>query len=88
MNYALTLRGKKWHADIQAGRLARDARRGDCDLAKRQIRVQCGELQELETLLHEVLHALHPRWGHRKVYRDSEALAGVLQACGYRRGKR
>jgi len=77
------IRGKKW--TVQDARLY-----GLCTHATRTIDVQVGRgaKNRMDTLIHEVLHALRPRWGEKKVCEIAKTLTVVLWKDGYRRGRR
>ncbi|MGH7127568.1 MAG: hypothetical protein ACREIV_03300 [Planctomycetaceae bacterium] len=81
------IRGETW--------TLRDARRdmreyGDCSYATKTIRIRRGqdEQSELDTTIHEVLHALLPDFCEESVREGAADLAAILWDMGWRRRNR
>lgn len=79
------INGKAWTIRLVHGRIAADGRVGECDYDARTIRVQTGDCEELDCIVHEVLHALYPKRKHKWINRTADAIAAALVVCGYRR---
>lgn len=60
---------------------------GDCDHLKREIRISRNEdeFEELDVVLHELLHGLDPKWREWWVDRSATELAHALWLLGYRK---
>ena len=81
--------GFRYHveeADLSHGDL------GECLFTWRRgrpglVRVAAGQkpAERLDTLVHELLHAIQPRWSERQVKRTATCLAQAIQKDGWRR---
>lgn len=62
---------------------------GECDYGLRILRVAQGqsEADELDTVIHEVLHAAHPDLEEAAIGETGEAIAKVLWRLGWRKPK-
>jgi len=63
---------------------------GDCDHTLHEIRLTRNRRDprcELETVIHELLHGLDPKWREWWVGRSAEEIADVLWRLGYRKSK-
>jgi hypothetical protein len=79
----LMIRGQRWRLAFR--RLKRLW--GDCDYQQRLIRVdpQADDLNLLDTIIHEYLHAAQPDLSEQAVTDTASDLAGLLFRLGYRR---
>jgi hypothetical protein len=82
----ITIRGQKWKLRFVPN-LGDDA--GQCDYASRVIRVAFGQSQEdeLDTIVHEILHAAYPDLDEYAVHDTAKAVSRVLWRLGWRKGE-
>ena len=62
---------------------------GECDYGARVLRIALGQPQEeeLDTVVHEILHAAYPDIEEAAVGETGEAIAKVLWRLGWRKAK-
>ncbi len=80
----VTVRGQRWRLRFVPN-LGDDL--GQCDYAQRVIRVALGqsEADELDTVVHEVLHAAYPDLEEAAIGDTGAAIAKVLWRLGWRK---
>jgi len=63
-----------------------DSLAGQCDFAKQQLRILVGQSpeEELDTIIHEVLHACLPTLSEKAVAETASGVSTVLLKLGYR----
>ena len=68
-------------------KLGREVAHGQCylDTGIIEIDSRLKGLEHLDTLVHETLHILNPKWGEIKVLGHATEIARVLWEQGYRR---
>jgi hypothetical protein len=80
------LGGERWHVTFVRRRDMPDTRRGDCNWDKRLIRVRydVGERTYIDTLIHELRHALSPcdYCAEEWITQTSTELANAILAAG------
>lgn len=81
----LKVRGKKWALRFVPN-LGDSA--GQCDYTGMVIRIALGQKpqDELDTLVHEIIHAAYPDLEESAVAQGAEGVAEALWRLGYRRG--
>jgi hypothetical protein len=79
-----TIKGKEWQINIPDGFLE-TGNAGECDYSKRVIDIRSGQLDELDTTIHEFLHAYDKGMSHPKIKSFSRQLACLLSSLGWRR---
>ncbi len=80
----VTIRGQRWRLRFVPN-LGEDM--GQCDYNLRVIRVALGQSQEdeLDTVVHELLHAAYPDTEETAIGETAEAIAKVLLRLGWRK---
>jgi len=78
------IKGKDWQANIPDGFLP-GGNHGECDYEKRTISILSGQLDEMDTAIHEFLHAFDEKMTHPKIKAFSRPLAKFLFNLGWRR---
>jgi hypothetical protein len=81
----VNVRGQRWRLRFVPNLGDKD---GECEYGTRVIRVALGqpEQSELDTVIHEILHAAYPDLEEDAVGQTAEALAKVLWGLGWRKG--
>jgi hypothetical protein len=80
------IKGRKWsirEADL-------DDNFGECHWEKRLIKILRGQCpqERLDTLIHEVIHAVDEKLSEKKVFALANVITAVLWMDGYRRKKK
>jgi hypothetical protein len=80
----VTIRGTRWVLRFVPN-LGQDA--GQCDYGDKVIRIALGQTpkDELDTVVHELLHAAYPDLDEPAVHQTAEGISGVLWRLGYRK---
>lgn len=80
----VTVRGQRWRLRFVPNL---GDKFGECDYGQRVIRIAQGqsEEEELDTLIHELLHAAYPDLEESAIHQTAEAVAGVLWRLGWRK---
>lgn len=80
----VTIRGQRWRLRFVPNLGDKD---GECEYGTRVIRIALGqsEVNELDTVIHEILHAAYPDLKEEAIARTSEGISGVLWRLGWRK---
>lgn len=83
-SFKVKIKGREWMINLHDDFLA-SRKHGECDYDKRTVDILSGQLDELDTAVHEFLHIYFEKMPHKKVRSISASLAKFLIGLGWRR---